>query len=155
MSVCFAGLHRIWIAIIVLTLAGCRDIDVVTESYASLKEAAASGAIERGWLPRMLPEGARDIREAHDLDSNRRWGLFDFPQSDAAALRAALGSEISLAGHSCNPPRRIEWWPVMLRERLDAEQIAATGLRAYAAREGDLVFAVNWNQGRAYYWTRE
>ena len=48
-------------------------------------------------------------------------------------------------------PGRIEWWPVILRGTLDAERIQATGLRAYRARSGGLVFAVNWKQGRAYY----
>jgi hypothetical protein len=138
-----------------LASSGCRDVDVVTESYATLAEATAARAIERGWIPRGLPPGALEIREAHDLDSNRRWGVFSFPQNEADALRGTLGAELSLAGHTCNPPRRIEWWPVLLRERLDAERITATGLRAYQAREGGLIFAVNWNQGRAYYWTLE
>jgi len=143
------------LALGMLAVSGCRDVDVVTESYATLAEATAARAIERGWIPRGLPPGALEIREAHDLDSNRRWGVFSFPQNEADALRGTLGGELSLAGHTCNPPRRIEWWPVLLRERLDAERITATGLRAYQAREGGLIFAVNWNQGRAYYWTPE
>ena len=138
-----------------IAASACRDLDVVTESYATMKEAIAAGAVERGWVPRELPAGAREIREAHDLDSNRRWGLFDFTRGDAETLRATLATEVSLAGQTCNPPRRIEWWPIVLRERLDAAQIAATGLRAYSARNGELIFAVNWNQGRAYYWTKE
>ena len=135
--------------------AACRDLEVVTASYATLAEARASGALERGWLPRGTPAGAHDIREAHDLDSNRRWGLFEFPPGDAASLRAALGDEVPLHGLTCNAPRRIEWWPVLLRGALDHQQIAATGIQAYPAREADLIFAVNWSQGRAYYWTRE
>ena len=140
---------------IVALAAGCRDLDVMTGSYATLQEAAAEGAIDRGWVPRGLPPGTREIREAHDLDSNRRWGLFDFPPAEADTLRALLGPELSLAGQTCYPPRRIEWWPRLLRERLDHEQIRSTGLRAYPAREGGLIFAINWNQGRAYYWVRE
>ena len=134
---------------------GCRDIDVVTEAYATLTEAQAAGAVDRGWLPRGLPPGTRDLRVAHDLDSNRRWGLFDFPPGQAEALRALTGAEVSFDGLTCNPPRRIEWWPVLLRERLNATQIEATGLRGYSARDGDLMYAVNWAQGRAYYWTRQ
>jgi hypothetical protein len=141
--------------VLVLASLACRDLEVVTESYATLQEAVSAGAVERGWVPRGLPAGSHEIREAHDLDSNRRWGLFNFPQTDAEALRSILGAEISLAGHTCNPPRRIEWWPLLLRDELNQEAIAATGLRAYSAREGDLVFGVNWKQGRAYYWTRE
>jgi hypothetical protein len=139
----------------ILLLPGCGNLEVVTEHYATLQEAAAAGAIDRGWVPRGLPAGARELRSAHDLDSNRRWGLFNFPPDQGSALKSVVAGEISLAGHTCNPPRRIEWWPLVLRERLDHDAIVSTGLRAYSAREGDLIFAVNWNQGRAYYWTRE
>jgi hypothetical protein len=142
-------------AVALAALAACRNIDVITENYATLAEAQAAGAVDRGWLPRGLPGGTRELRVAHDLDSSRRWGLFNFPPAEGDALRSLLGQELSFDGQTCSPPRRIEWWPVLLRDRLDAERIAATGLRGYAAREGDLIFAVNWAQGRAYYWARE
>ena len=41
------------------------------------------------------------------------------------------------------------------RNSSNGERIKATGLRGYAAKESDLIFAVNWAQGRAYYWSRE
>ena len=136
-------------------LAGCRNLDVITESYATLAEAQAAGAVDRGWLPGGLPAGTRELRIAHDLDSNRRWGLFDFPPAEGEALRQLLGAEISFDGLSCRPPARIEWWPVLLREQLEGERIRATGLKGYAAARNDLIFAINWAQGRAYYWSRE
>jgi hypothetical protein len=134
--------------------AACRDIDVVTASYATIAEAAAEGAVARGWVPQGLPPGTREIREAHDLDSSRRWGLFNFPPAEAPAFQALLGPELSLDGTRVDPPRRIEWWPVLLRGPLKQEQVQATGARAYSAKSGDLVFLINWKQGRAYYWTR-
>jgi len=150
------GLTPVLLAVLVLALVpACRDVDVVTESYGTLAEATAEGAASRGWLPQPLPPGTREIRIAHDLDSSRRWGLFDFPRAEGDTLRAILADEISLAGLTCTPPRRIEWWPRLLREQLDAERIAATGLKAYAVRGSDLIVAVNWDQGRAYYWTKE
>lgn len=137
-----------------LATAGCRDLEVVTASYATLKEAEEEGALERGWIPRGLPPGAHDIREAHDLDTNRHWGLFSFPVKESDALKRLLEpTELSLEGHVCDAPRRIEWWPVLLRDRLDPERVRATGLRTYRSADGTLLFAVNWNQGRAYYWT--
>lgn len=135
--------------------AGCGDMDVVTQSYATLDEAVASGAVARGWVPNGLPPGTRELREAHDNDSNRRWGLFNFPPAEGDVLQRLLGPELSFDGLTCTPPRRIEWWPVLLRQQLDGKQIEATGLRGYAAKENDLIFAVNWAQGRAYYWSRE
>ncbi len=137
-----------------LAPAACRNARVVTATYATLDEARQAGAIDRGWIPALVPAGAHDLREAHDPGTSRRWGLFDFRQADDAALRAAIGQEpISLDGRTCDIARRIEWWPVMLRGRLRDEQLRATGLVAYAAPGGGLVVAVNWNQRRAYYWT--
>ena len=138
-----------------IAVSGCRDVDVVTETYATLSEAQTAGAADRGWLPRGLPPGTYELRLAHDLDSQRRWGLFNFPPDQGDALRPLLGAEISFDGLSCNPPRRIEWWPVLLRAELDGERLKATGLRVYAASDGDLIHAVNWAQGRGYYWSRE
>jgi hypothetical protein len=139
-----------------LCAAACRDLDVVTASYATLAEAEAAGAIERGWVPRGLPTGSRELREAHDLDSDRRWGLFDFPAEQSGALRSLLRpDEMPLAGLRCDIPRRIEWWPVLLRGALDAEQVRTAGLRAHRDRTGELLFLVNWDQGRAYYWSVE
>jgi hypothetical protein len=143
------------LAIAVTIAGGCRDAGVLTEAYATLAEAQAAGAVDRGWLPRGLPPGTRELRVAHDENSRRRWGLYDFPADESEALRALLGAEIPFDGLTCSPPRRIEWWPVLLREQLDGERLKATGLRGYAAKEGDLIHAVNWAQGRGYYWSKE
>ena len=143
------------VALALLVLTACRNLDVVTEAYATLAEAQAAGAVDRGWLPRGLPPGTYELRVAHDLDSSRRWGLFNFPAVEGETLRALVESEISFDGLTCSPPRRIEWWPVLLRERLDGERIRATGVRGYAVKGSDLILAVNWAQGRAYYWSRE
>jgi hypothetical protein len=141
------------IAAMAIGLSGaCRDIEVRTEAYGTLAEAQAAGAVDRGWLPRGLPPGTRDLRVAYDADSNRRWGLFEFPPDQGDALRALTTAEISLDGLECNPPGRIEWWPILLRQRLDGERIRATGVRGYRVGEGGLILAVNWGQGRGYYW---
>jgi hypothetical protein len=144
------------ILVICLVLAaGCHDLQVVTHTYATLAEARVSGAIERGWIPALLPGGAHDIREAHDdARSRRRWGLFSFRPEDDETLKGRLGSEISFEGVGTDAPPRIEWWPVLLRGSLDPVQLTATGLKAYAVPEDGLIVAVNWNQRRAYYWSR-
>jgi hypothetical protein len=134
--------------------AACRDLQVVTHSFASMAEARREGAVERGWLPALVPPGAYDIREAHDeADSGRRWGLFSFQAEDAAALRSKLGPEMSFRGQRAEAPPRIEWWPVQLRGMLDADLLGSTGLTAYPVMGERLVAAVNWNQRRAYYWS--
>jgi hypothetical protein len=142
-------------AFTIVSAIACTDIDVVTGAYETLAEAQRAGAIERGWMPRSLPSGAHEIREAHDLDRHRLWGLFNFPATDGDALRATLRSEeLSASGLRCDMPARVEWWPPLLRGALDPEQLRLAGLKLYAAREGDLIVAVNWGQRRAYYWTK-
>lgn len=141
--------------LVLLVLSACRDAGVATDAFATFAEAEQAGAISRGVIPAILPKSAHDIREAHDLERNRRWGLFGFPTSDADALRAMLQpQELSLSGVSCDMPGRVEWWPVMLRGELNPEMVKTAGLQAYQARQGGLIVLVNWNQGRAYYWTR-
>lgn len=133
--------------------ASCRNIDVETDSFATMTEARQRGAVDRGWVPGFLPERAYEIRAAYDTDGRRRWGILNFKPEDVESVRRVLRPvELSLAGWRMNIPARIEWWPVALRNELDAEALAATGLRAYRTDSGDYVFVVNWNQGRAYYW---
>ncbi|HET7220685.1 MAG TPA: hypothetical protein VFJ02_21680, partial [Vicinamibacterales bacterium] len=107
---------RIAAVCLVLASAACGYSDAVTNAYATRAEAERDGAIERGWVPRGLPPSAHDLREAHNLDTNRRWGLFHFEEADREALRAVLKpDEISLAGIRSEPPLRVEWWPLLLR----------------------------------------
>lgn len=131
----------------------CSGPTVHTYTYASFAEARESGAVDDGRVPAILPQGAYELRAAYATAGWERWGLFNFRPEDAEALRSVLQPvEISLEGTHMEIPGRIEWWPVLLRRELDAGRIAATGLQAYRARSADFVFAVNWNQGRAYYW---
>ena len=145
-----------WLAIVCLAGAAtqCSSLEVVTASYASRSDARESGAIDRGWIPSWLPDSAQDIREAHGLDSNRRWGLFNFAPAEADRIRSVLHAEpISLAGVRCDMPARVEWWPRMLRGELDRARIKDAALEAYRTRSDNLVVVVNWKQGRAYYWS--
>jgi len=135
-------------------LAACGNADVVTNSYPTLADAKAAGALAPGRMPDRLPAGSHDLREARDLDTQRRWGLFSFPSDQRDQLAAILEpEEMSLTGQNCDVPGRIEWWPMLLRGSLDDERIRATGIRAYRSKGRELIFAVNWNQGRGYYWT--
>lgn len=136
-----------------VVLGACAGPAVQTATYATLAEARTAGAIEKGWVPADLPDGAYELRAAYAIDGWERWGLFNFRPADAEALRRVLDpAEVPLNGTRMEIPGRIEWWPVILRGDLDAERIATTGLRAYRSRSGARVVAVNWNQGRAYYW---
>ncbi len=139
-------------AVAVMTMS-CRDKDVVTESYATMAEARGAGAPGRGDLPQGLPDGVYEIRTASDRSSGRRWGLFNFLQTDGDTIRSVLvAEEIALDGVECDIPGRIEWWPTLLRGLVNAEHAKAAGLQAYRSGQGGLIVVVNWKQGRAYYW---
>lgn len=145
---------RLGVLLVLAAAVACSWRTIHTASYATMSEARAAGAIERGWVPAALPEKAYELRAAYDVNGPERWGLFNFREADAEAVRAAIQpQELSLTGTVMDIPPRIEWWPVILRNRLDAERISTTGLRAYHARSGDLTFAINWRQGRGYYWS--
>jgi hypothetical protein len=139
---------------IVLALAtACSGINARTDSFNTLADARQAGAIEQGRLPEGVPPGTRDIRIGYVPGSTERWGLFNFPQEEAPALRALLQPrEVSLTGKRIDVPGRVEWWPVALRGELDGERLGLTGLKTYVTTDDALFVAVNWNQGRAYYW---
>lgn len=146
---------RLALAAVGLALAAaCAGINAQTNAFATLDEARQSGAVERGWVPAWLPAGSHDIREAHVPNTTALWGIVNFPQEQAEALRAALvPGELPLDGLQVDMPRRIEWWPQELRGALNGERLSVVGIQAYRSRRDDLVVAVNWKQGRAYYWS--
>jgi hypothetical protein len=139
-------------ALLTLALSACSAVRSESDSFATLQEAQIAGAIEHGWIPAGLPEKTTDLREAH-VPSGTHWGLFSFPPADAAPLRALLAGEITTSPPPCNPPGRFEWWPRMLRSPINVAAAHETGLQFYESRDGRRVFAVNWKQGRCFYWS--
>ena len=142
------------VALIAFAVA-CSGVNSQTNSFATLAEARQAGAIAQGWIPDGLPSSSHDIREAHLPGTRQRWGIINFSQAEADTLRALLNAdEISLDGQRADAPGRIEWWPIVLRGDLQGDRITATGIRGYRSKDGQLLFAVNWNQARAYYWSK-
>jgi hypothetical protein len=145
--------HAAAALLLLIVSAACRDANIVINVYDTADEARAAGAVASRYLPDGLPPGASDIREAHDPNTGRHWALFTFPVADREAVRAMLEpEERPLDGVAVEVPGRVEWWPILLRDQLDAAQIHATGLEVYRTRGGKGSMAVNWLQGRAYYW---
>ena len=142
-------------AALALFLGACRAMDESLNSrvgvYANVDEARADGAIQRGFVPEGLPAGASDLRVAY-LDKGTHWGVLAFPSAQADALRALVGPEITSGSVTCSAPGRFEWWPRVLQDPIDLNTVHATGLRLYTARDGRRTWAINWNQGRAFYW---
>lgn len=113
--------------LIVLTSAaslswGCSDL---RESHArSYEEAKAQGQLERGWLPSCLPPTARDIQEAHDLDTNDQWISFSGPSDLTDRWRRLAAT--SIGALPVRRPRGITWWP----DELSSGEKAAVSKRS-------------------------
>jgi hypothetical protein len=146
-----AAFRRKVTTVLLLFATSCVGIETRTGVYATMAEARAAGAIERGWVPEGLPASATDLREAH-RGHDQLWGLFVFPPADGEAVRALVGAEISGTPPACDPPGRLEWWPRILRTPLDLAQLQSTGFRLYRSRDDRLTYAVNWRHGRGFYW---
>ncbi len=54
--------------------------------FTSYEEMQKSGLIERGWIPEYLPRSSRDIKESHDIDTNRVWMVFKYDISDHGSV---------------------------------------------------------------------
>jgi hypothetical protein len=148
-------LYRMVVALALTGLTSCAGLNSQTYAYGTLDEARQAGAIANGWVPEGLPASSHDLRVAQVPKTSQHWGIINFPRAEEGALRALLQrDEASLAGERCDMPGRVEWWPVILRGELDSTRLATTGLHVYRSKSGERLFAVNWNQGRGYYWRR-
>jgi hypothetical protein len=91
-------MRKLFILSAVLSLGGCGDN--IEESYATWAEAKRAGAVERGWLPRFVPTSARDIHDAHDLDTNGQRLTFNLPPEavqpmlDSFSLTTSCGESL-------------------------------------------------------------
>ena len=131
-------------------LAGCSDLRVKSDVFNTAEDARRAGALSSGWIPERIPPGASDLRSGH-LPDGRHWGVFAFQPSEVEAVRALTGEELTTGAIACDPPGRLEFWPSLLRSRVEIDRVRATGFRVYRGADGR-TYAINWGQGRAYYW---
>jgi hypothetical protein len=136
--------------VVVGMVSGCSDLRVKVGVYDNVDEARAAGAVAAGWVPDALPTSASDLREGH-LPDGRYWGVFTFPRADEPAIRRLTGEEIASGTLTCDPPRRLEWWPRIIQSPVNVDQVRATGFKLYRGTDAR-IYVVNWGQGRAYYW---
>jgi len=56
--------------------------DVQINKYKDKAVVQEQQAIEKGWIPAILPESAYEITETHDLDKNKLYGSFYYKEAD-------------------------------------------------------------------------
>ncbi len=64
--------------------------DVQINKYQDIAMVKQEQAIQKGWIPSILPESAYEIAETHDLDSNTLFGSFYYKEKDEKAFMENL-----------------------------------------------------------------
>ena len=77
------------ISIGVLALSSACGDSTVTR-YSTVQDAKNGRLFERGWVPEVLPDTAGPLIEAHNIDTNVRCALAEFPPATFAEVLAAL-----------------------------------------------------------------
>ncbi len=76
--------------------------DMQINKYANLEEVKTNTAIERGFMPAILPASASEIVESHDLDTNTIFGTFNYKEKDEETFMQNL-TDLHNADHT------LEW----------------------------------------------
>ena len=118
--------------LIVLSMPG----DVRRASYATLEDAVAAGAVDRGWVPDFLPPSTHEIAEVHNLDLNTGAGRFRFGADDIEDLRTRLHA-ITREDITGKPP-------------FDPTLLVESGYELYF--HSNFVLAVKWHENFARFW---
>lgn len=130
--------------------------------YKNLDDAKKHSAIEKGWIPNILPRSSYEIYEWHDLDTNIVRLKFKFDKRDINELVAQIEevkpNEINAVVF---PLPNISWWPRELNKDLLIK--GQPGLKLYkykrvlqyADNRQKIVpsfFVIDWNLNSSYYW---
>lgn len=123
----------------------CREI--VESEYATLSEAKADNAVERGFVPPWLPDGTVQVKTKHDIDTG--WFALAFVVPDPGQLEsAALGHGFRPVDRPApEPPRSLLSWtpaPHIARAR------AFRGSHFHNNEE--VVLIVDPETGATWYW---
>jgi hypothetical protein len=97
------------VLLIVALSGGCSE--EFESRYSTKADAVRDGAIVRGWIPDILPADAVDIREVHNIDTNRTWCCFTTP-GGVEQVRNRL-QEVGAKRESSPGPegKTPAWWP--------------------------------------------
>jgi hypothetical protein len=100
------------VAIVGVGLRYLHCSDHMYSRYATLADAAAKGAVRRGWIPSFVPPTASDLYEEHDIDRNQVWLRFTVNPTDPSLALAAFTplSLDAVRNLTVQPPCSSGWW---------------------------------------------
>ena len=61
-------------------------LEIMETEFATFNEMKSAGMIDAGWLPAYFPTSATNIREGHNIDTNRVWASFNYEKSDVKLI---------------------------------------------------------------------
>ena len=93
------------LAVAVAVLAALACTEQRESSYATHAELLAAGEGARSWFPEWLPGDATNLRESHDLDTNRTIGRF------TAGETIELPQDLCRQVSEIQNPGAAGWWP--------------------------------------------
>jgi hypothetical protein len=64
--------------------------DIQINKYDNLQQVKEDQAIQKGWVPALLPPSAYNIEETHDIDTNQLFGRFYYKEVDEKVLMTQL-----------------------------------------------------------------
>lgn len=114
-----------------------------------MAEARRAGAVDRGWLPDILPDTSTNVREVHNIDSSETWCAFELTEAESARLRAKMSvlGPAEAARRTIRSPG-VAWWPRALQGTLDQRALDRAGITLYGS--GRFLFAFEGSSGPSY-----
>jgi len=122
--------------------AGCFSDERQVNTYETIDAARTDRLFARGWVPDVLPSASGPIVEAHDLDTNGRCSISEFPSTRADDVAEAL-SALEFAPHRGDlPTLPLSICPFKLSEIPPTARV----LRRSRAESADTEFAAISNE---------
>ena len=104
-----------WATLATLAALMCSCAEgVLDATYATRADAAAAGAIERGWIPPWVPPEAFALHEVHSVDSNESALAFSLPAD--LAWRPPASCIAANAGQFYEPGFNRSWIPEAMED---------------------------------------
>lgn len=134
----------------ILALFGAKNAEVTEADFETYEElASAKGIFDAGWIPVWIPQSAKKIKEAHDIDTNQSFLSFEFSPSEAFWSHC---EPIDVEQVKLPEKRMLERFGGFAVMALDVIRIG-TDVKFYRCEENTEKFlAIETNENRAHVW---